>query len=925
LEEKIAQLIMIRAHSDKNEVYNKTLIKQVEDYKVGGVCFFQGGPLRQASLTNSLQKASKIPLMISIDAEWGLAMRLDSVLIFPRQMALGATYDLAAIYSMGEEVARQCRRMGIHLNFAPCVDVNNNSKNPVIGSRSFGSNPKWVAQCGIAYAKGMQLNGVMACAKHFPGHGDTDTDSHDNLPVINHDLQQLRQTDLYPFRQLFRQGVDAVMIGHLHVPVLDSATNSIATLSPPITTDLLQKQMNFQGLIITDGLEMKGIADFVPTGELEVQTLIAGCDVLLLPGALNIVIPAIVDAVKEGRLSQSDIDRKCLKVLKMKEKYVLPNAEPIALDNLINDLNSAQTKKLRADLTRKSITVLQNKANTLPLSDKINRKTVLIRVDKSETSVLQTRLKHCLNSQSHRTGNDFVRSQTDVLFAAAKNADCLIVSLHNTSQYAPNQYGLSKKTIDFLDSLTTIASNTVLVVMSNPYCLNYIPFTDRFAAIVLAYHPTEEAEETVAKVICGEMSATGKLPIDLDRYPEGTGVCLTTKDNVEHHVHPALEAKIDAVVQNGISQQAFPGCRVLVCRKDKIIYNKSFGTFGYSDHRLITDNTLYDLASLTKIMATTLAMMKLCDEKKVDVKMKLSHYLPYLKNTDKEDMTIAQVMTHTAGLQAWLPFHQATLNRDKTLNPTIYSNIDTVGFRMQVCENLYIKDSYKDSILARIAASKCRTTQTYLYSDLGFYLLADLIERVSGKSLDRYVDDNFYRPMGLTHILFNPLDRFEPKDIAPTEQDTLFRKTLIHGYVHDQGAAMLGGVSGHAGLFSTADDLLAIAQMLLDKGSYKNSRYLSEKTIDFFTSYYFSQGDCRRGLGFDKPARKDEKSPCSKMASSSSYGHSGFTGTFIWIDPHYDLIYIFLSNRIHPDAENKKITQMNIRTEIQNIIYHDIN
>jgi CubicO group peptidase (beta-lactamase class C family) len=482
---------------------------------------------------------------------------------------------------------------------------------------------------------------------------------------------------------------------------------------------------------------------------------------------------------------------------------------------------------------------------------------------------------------------------------------------------------VQKHCIQFLDSLTKI-KNVILVVMSNPYCLEYFPFTERFAAIVLAYHPISIAEEAVAKIICGAIPSQGKLPIELTNYAIGTGVELLALKNLqEDEENPHLK-KIDAIAQKGITQKAYPGCRVLVYYKDKVVYNKAFGTFSYEDNSAVGLHTIYDLASVTKVAATTLAVMKLYDEGKIDVKNKLSDYLPYLKNTNKESITIAEAMTHTAGLQAWTPFYTKTLLSNKSLNPTIYDNHQSADFPTQVCNNLFIKKGYKDTIFKQITENKLSPNKNYLYSDLGFYLLADLVETISQKTLDKYVEDVFYSPMGLSQILFNPLNKFDLSDIPPTEYDTIFRKQLVHGFVHDQGAAMLGGVSGHAGLFASAEDLLIVFKMLLHNGIYNGKRYLSKKTVDDFTSYYFPHGDCRRGLGFDKPAKGNNSSPCSKSASQQSYGHSGFTGTFVWIDPKYDLIYIFLSNRINPDAENKKITQMNIRTEIQDAIYQMI-
>ena len=923
LDEKIAQLIIIRAHSDKTADYNTSLLEQIKKYKVGGLCFFQGGPVRQANLTNKAQALSPIPLMISIDGEWGLGMRLDSVLLFPRQMALGAGNDLNGIYEMGAQIAKQCKRMGIHVNFISCVDVNNNSKNPVINSRSFGADPKLVARCGIAYMKGLQDNGILGTGKHFPGHGDTETDSHNKLPSIPHDKQHLEKIELYPFKELINAGTDGMMIGHLNVPALDSAPNSLASCSYKIVTELLQEKMGFKGLIFTDGLEMGGITSQFPNGELEVQALMAGCDVLLLPPDLEMAITGIKKAITEGRLTEADINKKCLKMLKMKEKYVLPNTKIIDTKNLIQDLNSEEVKNSNTKLTQKSLTLLQNKGNVIPLINHSDSKIIHLRADKSGKSTLETTIMQYMDMQTLVSKTNFVNDSTN-MFEAVQDADYVMVSMHGTSQVPKNRYNLEQESILFLDSLTKI-KEVILVLMGNPYVLEHIPFSHRFSAILVAYHPLETTEKCVGEALCGLAPLTGKLPVALTNYPLGSGMQIQRiPPNKSLTEITDFHNKMDSIVRNGLSQKAYPGCRVLVAKGDMVLYNKSFGTFSYKDSRPVNQKTIYDLASITKIMATTLAVMKLYDEKMINLKEKLSYYLPYLKNTNKENITIEQIMTHTAGLASWIPFYEKTLlNGNKTLNPAIYNKSYSKDFSVQVCADLFIKSSYRDSIYYQIVESELRKESKYLYSDLGFYLLADLIKAVSGKPLDVYLEENLYAPLHLTHTLFNPLNLYGLYDIPPTEYDTVFRKTLVHGYVQDQGAAMLGGVSGHAGLFSTAGDLCKLAQLLLHNGKCEGKSYFSQKTVETFTDYRFESGVCRRGLGFDKPSRTGP-SPCSKYASPLSYGHSGFTGTFVWIDPQYDLVYIFLSNRINPDAENKKITEMGIRTAIQDVVYQMI-
>ncbi|MBO4581006.1 MAG: serine hydrolase [Bacteroidales bacterium] len=918
LDQKIAQLMMIRAHSDKDEAYCANLVQYVNDYQVGGVCFFQGGPCRQANLTNRLQAISKIPLLVSIDGEWGLGMRLDSIPSFPRQMALGAGNDTALIYQMGALMAKQCRQLGIHVNFAPCVDVNNNSQNPVINSRSFGGNPQLVARCGIAYAKGMQDNGVMACAKHFPGHGDTKIDSHKDAPIISHPLNRLEEIEFYPFAQLIKNHVDAIMVGHLLVKALDTA--SIATASSYITTSLLKDTMGFEGIVFTDGLEMGGIVKQYPQGELEVRCLIAGADVLLLPADFEMVSMAVKQAVLDGRLTMEDINKKCYKVLKMKEKYVIPH--PLYVDNIntYKNINTPAIHTLNGQLMEKAITLLSNQNNIIPLSHK--KQGLYLREAKSASTAMTEVFNKYLNINVIEAKENLMQKKEEI-YKAKEDADYIIVSLSNLNQYPQKRYGMNEQTIRLLDSLTSGNIPVVLLLPGNPYAINELPFADKFAAIVIGYHPTDVAETALAEAVCGVKAITGHLPIELDQFAYNTGITTKNyKKNAHEKNHIFYKTKIDEIINNAIAEQAFPGCNVIIAQGKHILYNQCYGTYSYNDLRRVTASTVYDLASVTKVMATTLAVMKLYEENKINLNDKISKYLPYLKGSNKENIKIYQLLTHTAGLQAWIPFYKETLNKDYSFKEEWWQKNYSPEYAIHVADNLYLRTDFEDTLSLRISQCALKGNNNYLYSDLGFYLLAAIVKQISGLTLDVYVDQQFYKPMGLENTTFNPLKKIEENMIAPTENDTLFRKQLLCGYVHDQGAAMLGGVSGHAGLFSTAEDLLAICQMLLDKGLYKGHRYLKPQTVETFTNYYFpKESNCRRGLGFDKPARGKMASPCCSSASPLSYGHSGFTGTFIWIDPRYDLIYIFLSNRVNPSADNNKITQMSIRSLVHSFAY----
>ena len=916
LEQKIAQLVMVRVHSNKNRAYNDTMVARMARYQWGGVCFFQAYPVCQAMLTNRLQAVSRVPVMVAIDGEWGLGMRLDSILLYPRQMALGASRDTEAIYEMGRQMALQCHRIGVHCNFAPDVDINNNPANPVINSRSFGSSPFWVSRCGIAYMRGMQDHGLLTTAKHFPGHGDTETDSHAATPSISHSRRHLQKMELQPFEALIRAGADGVMVGHLKVPALDTAC--IATLSHKIMHDLLREELHFRGLICTDALEMKGICNLYPAGELEVQVLLAGADLLLLPPDPVAAVEKIKAAVESGLLTESLIDAHCLQVLRMKEKYVRPYAQPVPTAHLVEDLNSAEAQAVSRRLTESSLTLLKIRHHMVPVPEKAGS-ILHLRIDPSGQNLTDTFFRRRYAAQCVRMSPKQA-SDTHLLHALLRRsdtADMLVVTLSGLSQYPEknNRYGLLPAVSDLLDSLSS-HRRMLLIVMGNPYVLNLIPTAHRMAAILVAYHPTLQAEQAVTDALAHRLPVQGRLPVELEAFPEGEGVEIVAAPLLRPLTEPSPAfRRIDTLVQKGLDASAFPGCQVLVAQQGRILYDRAFGSYSYEDRRPVTAETVYDLASVTKCLATTLAVMKLYEEGRIRLEAPLSDYLPYLQGSNKASLTVAEVMTHTAGLRDWIPFY-------KRWGAEIYRPYSSAAFSVPVCRGMYMRSDYRDSIRHLIAVSPLAKDKKYKYSDLGFYLLADAVRQVSGQPLDSFLYANIYGPMGLQRTCFNPWQRFPETQLAPTENDRTFRKQQVCGYVHDQGAAMMGGVCGHAGLFSTAEETALLLQMLLNGGVYRGVTFFKPQTVKLFTSYY-APHVCRRGLGFDKPSLSGP-SPCGRLASPESFGHSGFTGTFFWVDPKYDLLYVFLSNRVCPDADNTKLSAMNIRTDIQDYIYQVI-
>ena len=920
LNEQIAQLLVIRAYSNRDKAYNDSIRELIQKYGVGGVCFFQGSPVAQAILTNSWQQAAKTPLLIAIDAEWGLGMRLDSVYDFPFQITLGASTNDSLIYEMAAAIARDCKRMGIHMNLAPVVDVNNNPRNPVINFRSFGENPFAVARKGVVYMKGLQDNGILAIAKHFPGHGDTDTDSHLDLPVINHPEERMESVELYPFREVIANRINGIMIAHLYIPTYDDTPDLAATFSPRIVTGLLKQQMGFQGVVITDALDMKGVTRFFSPGEIEVKALLAGNDILLLPQDVPAAVESIRQAVEHGIIPREVIAERCLKMLQLKFDLGLDFYQPVNLGNLTADLNPTASLDITNRIYKSAVTVVKNENNLLPLTLLQRRRIACVSIGNTSMTPFQ----QSLNWYAPITHFQILKNaSSEELKELEKNLapyNLVILGVHRNNLYPAQHFGNPDEILAFVHDISR-KKRTILTLFGNPYLVQSLKNTSNLEAILVTYQDQPEAEKVAAEIIFGGIPARGELPVSTAGFSSGTGVLF---DQIrldfalpeEIGIPSEKLASIDSLVINGIDSSAYPGCQVLFAKDGKIFYYKAFGNPTYNDSIPVTETDLYDIASLTKVAATTLSMMKLYEEGMIHPDDPLSIHLPELRATDKERITIREVMTHQAGLYPWIPFYERTLG-DSLSEFEIYDTIFSMLHPIRVAEHLYMKRAYRDSIYTWIIRSELRDTKEYKYSDLGFYLLVKMIERKTGEPFPDYLEKTFYRPLGLTTLGFHPRNRVSLSRIMPTECDTLFRKQLIRGDVHDPGAAMLGGVSGHAGLFSDAFDVAVILQMLLNHGAYGGKQYLLPSTIREFTRKQFPGKESRRGMGFDKPMPEyDPNGPACEAASSASFGHSGFTGTYMWADPANGLIYVFLSNRIYPDAANPKISQMNIRTGI---------
>ena len=929
-DERISQLMMVSVYSNRDSSHLRDIRKMVTDWGIGGIIFFQGGPVREALMTNELQKASKIPLLVGIDGEWGLSMRLDSTVRFPRQMTMSATTDDSLIYEMGKMVAKQCNRMGIHTNFSPDLDVNNNPLNPVIGSRSFGDDPETVYRRSLMYMNGLHAGRILTTGKHFPGHGNADTDSHLALPMINQSRSGLDSVELYPFRKLINDGLGGVMVAHLNVPSLDSTPNLPSTLSRPIVTDLLKNQLSFKGLIFTDALTMKGVSACYKPGQLEKLALMAGNDILLCLEDVHKAVEEIHFAVQNCEIDESEINEKAKKLLMVKYWCGLNNYTTIDTTGLIADLNSPDAIALQRRLYEKSITLLSNRDSVLPIHFKDSLRIASVCIGDLKGNAFQRQLSAYLPVEWFAEDKDAPVSVFSALFSYLENFDLVILSMHGTSMKAQNNYGIPEAARVFIDSVLT-RYKTIFVDFGNAYTLSRFTALDKAAAVVLAYEDFPLTHSITAQTIMGGLKIGGKIPVNSTaeiRRNNGLETGMPTRLSYGTPEEAGLSteglSRIDSIVTGAIRAQAMPGCQVLVARHGKVVYQKAFGTKTYGSADSVRTTDLYDIASVTKVAATALATMKLFDMKKIDLNQPLSKYLTRLKSTNKKGLTIKEILAHQAGLQAWIPFYKQTMN-GSAYRDGIYSRQLKDNFTIRVADSLYLNSTYTDSLSSWIMNSEVKDRGKYVYSDLGPILMKITTEKITGKAFDQFLNENFYRPLGLTRFGFSPRKKYPLSEIVPTENDTIFRKQLVRGDVHDPAAAMMGGVSGNAGIFSDANDLAVLMQMLLNKGTYGGVRYLNPNTVDLFTRSQFVQNHNRRGLLFDKPEPDSSKSsPCAKECSPLTFGHQGFTGTCVWVDPKYDLIYIFLSNRVNPDAGNDKLVRLNVRTSIQSAIYKAI-
>ncbi|MEM1326464.1 MAG: glycoside hydrolase family 3 N-terminal domain-containing protein [Bacteroidota bacterium] len=929
-DEQLGQLITIRAHSDKGAEHIAEVERQIGQYHVGGLCFFQGTPAEQVRLTNRYQSISKIPLLISMDAEWGLGMRMKKTAIsFPRQLTMGAIQDNRIIYDMGKEVANQLGRVGVHVNFAPVIDVNNNPNNPVINTRSFGEDRYNVAVKGYMYMKGMEDHGVMASAKHFPGHGDTDVDSHKDLPVITHSRERLDSIELYPFQVLAEQGVGSMMVAHLSVPALDSRPNRPTSLSRATITNVLRQEMGYDGLVFTDALEMKGVTKHFENGQVAAESIMAGNDIITLPEDIAAAVGTIKEYINDGKIAEAQIERSVKRVLSAKYQLGLTKMPYISPNNLMEDLNNNRALSIKQQLYEGALTLVRNTDNLLPFRSLDSLKVASISLGVQSQTPFQDRLADYMEMPLLQTDKNITAAEVRTLMRDFEDKDVVIVSLHNLSSYNSKGFGITKSERDFIEQLAA-RKKVVLVNFGSPYALKYF---ENLQWIINAYEEDPLAQDVTAQAIFGAIPMNGRLPISpSNTLLYNTGLTTNPLFRLAYGYPESVDLNSDTLerigdlMQEAIKEKATPGGVVLIAKDGKIVYQEAFGHHTYDKGRNTQTTDIFDLASVTKIAAATASVMKLQEEGIISIYQPIGRYLPEVIGTNKADLTLYDIMAHQAGLKPWIPFYEQTLAnvaRGGSGVSDFYSRRPSSTYATRVTDQLYLRTDFKDEIWQQIFDSPIAGTKEYVYSDLGFYLIDRIIRNQTGQSVADYAAENFYTPLGLETMTYNPWQQFKKEQIVPTEEDRYWRNQTIQGDVHDMGAAMLDGISGHAGLFSDAKDLAVMMQMFTNMGYYGGKQYLNPSTVHTFTTRH--SGDTRRGIGFDMKELDNARTlNLSDLASEQTYGHLGFTGTATWTDPAHNLVFVFLSNRTYPNMYNNKLGKMDFRPRVQSVVYNAI-
>ncbi|WP_430973017.1 glycoside hydrolase family 3 N-terminal domain-containing protein [Sunxiuqinia rutila] len=953
-EQRIGQLVWINTAANADLEKQFEVAELIEKYNLGGAIFFTGDPVKQARLTNLYQSVAQTPLMIAMDAEWGVGMRLPGVIAFPYNMMLGASDDPELIREVGKEMARQMKRLGVQMSFGPVADSNTQPLNPIIGMRSFGESPQRVADFSLAYMQGLQENGILAVAKHFPGHGDTQTDSHYSLPLVPYSRERLDSVELFPFRRLADAGIAGVMTAHLNVPQLDTLKGIPSSLSARIIQGVLRDEWQYDGLVVTDAMNMAGANTYGAPGEIEALALKAGNDVVEFPKDIEQAIAGIKRAIEQGNLSWEEVNSKCRRVLAAKRWAGLDQLEPVDPHGLLEDLNAPQTELVKRKVIESSLTLLENSQELIPLMRLDTLRIACLTVGSTPVTPFQKMLAKYTEIHDFFLPEHFSKEELEAVKEQLQDFNLVVAGLHlyesktrrsmqvgNMQRTRPERpYGLSGQTEALLNYLAS-DKKSIEVFFSSPYALAEVKNFQAPKGLIMAYQNDSLVQELAAQLIFGGISSSGKLPVSLgDYYAAGDGLTILEPIRLKYTIpeevgfnSSRLNRRIDSLVREAIVKKATPGCSVLAAKDGKVIFNKIYGYHTYEQLVPVRENDLYDLASVTKITGALAAVLKMTDDGLIDLDEPFSKAWPdwqkrLFHRSNKEALSWREILAHQAGLIPYLNFWTETVD-DGSLKPRWYSFQKQKDYTLEVAPGLFLNEKFTKKMYRTIRKSSLNEPGKYVYSGLSFLVIPKLTQRLTGQNYVDFLDQNYYQRLGAGRLTYNPLEKFSVNEIVPAEYDQYYRKRQIHGTVHDEAAAVLGGVSGNAGLFGTANDLAKLMQMYLQMGTYGGYQYLQSQTMQEFTRVQFPENDNRRGLGFDKPLLNnreltpDAAYPCIG-ASPASFGHSGFTGTFVWADPESQLVYIFLSNRVYPSREGNLLGRMNVRTDLLQIFYDEL-
>ena len=918
IDEKIGQLFTVWVATKYGDDEIKHISKLVKDHHLGGLIFSLGNIEDQAKAINKFQKISKVPLLISMDAEWGMGMRLDDAFSFPYNMTLGAIKNDSLVYNVGKRIGYHAKRLGVHINFAPVVDINTNPRNPIIGSRSFGEDKFNVTSKALNYLKGMHEYGIMGAAKHFPGHGDTETDSHKTLPTISFTKERINDIELYPFKKLIENNLDGIMTAHLNIPNLDK--KEISTLSKKVINNLLVNDLGFQGLVITDALDMKAIVDFSKGDYPDITALNAGNDLLLMPTDIAKSIKEIKKAYQRKKISPKRLESAVKKILYAKYKSGLNNLMPIEIDNIVNDLNQDIDFALLDRLAEESITLVKNEANNLPFNISDNQSIGYISFgDDSYNTFLNYMNKYAKVDHINKIKSDSLKDK-------AKSYDKIVIGLHKTDKSPFGEYKFTMDEISFINDIKK-ETNLTIVVFSKPYSMLDIDI-DGIESVLIAYQNSKVFQSKAAQALFGGIDVKGVLPVTINKkIPVNTSIQLKKKKilSFQHYLNKNFDSsrlkEIDSIINFAINNRMTPGAQLLIAKEGSVIYQKSYGFHTYDKSRKVKSSDIYDLASLTKILVSVPLIIKEFESNHLDLDTELRELFPDLELFDKKDLKLDEILSHYGRLTPWIPFYKETLDSvSKKQLKQHYSITKTKKFNVEVRKGLFMKD-WNDTIFKRIINSPLLEKKEYKYSDLPYYLIKKYLEEKYYSSIEYLIKNYIFSKIGANTLSYNPHFNKDINIIVPSENDNYFRNGILKGFVHDMGAAMQGGIGGHAGLFGNSLDVAKVMQLYLQQGKYGNVKFFSSKVFDEFNKCHFCADNVRRGIGFDKPELEDDSIITCDCVSKNSFGHSGFTGTYAWADPESQIVYVFLSNRTYPSMENRQLIDNNIRTDIKKIVF----